>query len=299
MPDSTHTTDNAGRPGHTRSSRATSERQELLAHLQALLEPAMVGLGLLFLVLLVLDYLGIFADQREGIWLSHTLTVIWAIFVVDFVVRFAIAPRKLEFLKSNWLSAASLALPFLRPFRALRAARAVRSISLVRLLGGVNRGMRVLRQVAGGHQIAYLSALTLLVALMGATGVWYFDRGQQDSSIRSFGDALWWAAAMVTTINNEKYAVSPEARVIAILLRVYAVSVFGFITATIATYLIGRRGVEAADERSDDLRRQLDDLRRELVLLRQTLAEQPLTTARPGVADRDLQMGEWHTASDR
>jgi hypothetical protein len=119
----------------------------------------------------------------------------------------------------------------------------VRSINLVRLLGGVNRGMRVLRQVA------CLSALTLLVALMGPTGGWCFDRGQQQSSIRSFGDTLWWAAAMVTTINmminDEKYAVSPKARVIAILLRVYDMSV-GELPAQLSQLRSATRGASGS-----------------------------------------------------
>lgn len=231
----------------------------------------MVGLGLIFLVLLLLDYSGTITGQREGFWLSRSLTVIWGIFLADFLLRFALAPNKQRFLKGNWLSAISLALPFLRPLRALRAVRAVRSLSLVRLLGGLNRGMRVLRRVTGGHQLAYLSGLTLVVVMAGAAGVWYFDRGVADSPISSFGDALWWSASMVTTINNEKFAVSAEARILAILLRIFAVSVFGFITATIATYLLGRDDAATDEASASDLSDQLEQLRREVSALRTAL----------------------------
>ena len=260
-----------------RRSTAVTERLELLEHLQTILEPFMVVLGLIFLTLLLLDYSGIFTDRREGLWLSRSLTGIWGIFLIDFVARFLIAPRKLDFLKANWLSALSLALPFLRPFRALRAVRAVRSISLVRLLGGVNRGMRVLRRVAGGHQIAYLVGLTLFVTLTSAVGVWYFERDVGDASIRSFSDALWWSSAMVTTINNEKYVVSVEGRVLAILLRVYAVSVFGFITATIATYLLGRNAPASHEDREhvEHLHHEIADLRRELARVTDSIRVEP------------------------
>ena len=222
------------------------ERWELLGHLQNLLEPVMVALGLAFLALLVIDFSGITLSPEHRVWLDWALTTIWAAFVVDFLLRLVIAPEKIAFLRANWLSAASLALPFLRPLRALQAVRAVRSLSLVRLLGGANRGMRVLQRITAGRTLAYVAALTILATLLGAVGVLFFDRAAEGATIQSFGDALWWATAMVTTINNEKYAVTAEGRVIAILLRVFAVSVFGFITASIASYLIGRQAEEKA-----------------------------------------------------
>jgi len=249
------------------------ERFELLEQVQAILEPAMATLGLLFLGLLLIDYTATGSSARNQARLDTALQVIWVIFVLDFAVRFIIAPAKGPFLRQNWFAALSLALPFLRPFRVLRAARVLRSLSLVRLLGGINRGMRVLRKVTRGRQFAYVAALTLLVVLGGAVGALYFDQGIANASIQTFGDALWWSGAMVTTINNEKYVVSTEARVIAILVRMFAVSVFGFVTASIASYLIGNEdttGSATGDE--GNLREEIAALRQELALLRHALA---------------------------
>lgn len=269
------------------------ERWELLDHVQAILEPIMVGLGLVFLLLLLVDYSDSLTDPRHGFWLSRSLTIIWVIFLVEFLFRFVIAPAKLSFLKSNWLSAASLALPFLRPIRALRALRAVRSLNLLRLIGGVNRGMRILRQVIGGHQIGYLISLTLVVTLFSSVGIWYFERDSADASIQSFGDGLWWASAMVTTINHELSATTAEGRVLAILLRIYAVSVFGFITATIARYLIGRDvlGFAGDVDESRDSAARLESLERELVLLRQALAGSSVATTPASSDIEDTQPG--------
>lgn len=224
----------------------------------------MAILGFVFLTLLV-DYGAIDVRQDRQRWVGHALQVIWGVFLVGFLFRLVIAPKKGEFLRSNWLTVVSLALPFLRPIRALRAVRALRSLSLVRLIGGVNRGMRVLRAVTHGRKFAYVGGLTLLVAFAGAAGVRYIDRGVANAPIQTFGDALWWSAGIVTTINTEKIAVSPEARVIAILQRIYAVSIFGYITASIASYLIG---ATAAKEGSDALNEELALLRREIVALR-------------------------------
>lgn len=250
------------------------ERFELLENVQAILEPAMTALGLCFLVLLLLDYTSTGISARNQARLDTALQAIWVIFLLDFAVRFIIAPAKLAFLRQNWLAALSLALPFLRPLRAFRAVRVLRSLSLVRLLGGINRGIRVLRQVTRGRQFAYVGGLTMLVTLAGAIGALYFDRDTGNAPIQTFGDALWWSAAMVTTINNEKYVVSTEARIIAILMRVFAVSVFGFITASIASYLIG--GAESGTTPAQDdaaLRTEIEALRRELALATEAMAE--------------------------
>lgn len=233
----------------------------------------MVVLGIVFLALMLVDYGGLLNESPREVVLSRAQTAIWFVFLVEFAVRFFIAPDKLRFMRANWFSALTLALPFLRPFRALRAVRALRSISLVRLLGGVNRAMRVLRRLTSGHVVAYVVGLTTVVCLAGAVGVWFFDRDVEGSPIESFGDALWWSAALVTTINNEKYAVSGEARVIAILLRVFAISVFGYITATIASYLIGSQGDEnTASERGNSVRDEVALLREEVAALRSDLA---------------------------
>ncbi len=250
-----------------------TERFELLEHVQAALEPLMVALGLVFLVLLVVDVAGVGLSAGQRTWAGRAQWTIYGFFVADFALRFAIAPAKLRFLRANWLTALSLVIPFLRPLRALRAARALRSIRLVRLVSGANRGMRALRRVARGRQFAYVGALTLLVTLLGAVGAWSFDHGAPDASIRTFGDAVWWAATLVTTVNSGLEAATPEARVIAILLRLYAVSVFGYVTAAIASYFVGREVEEReppAGTRLDTvaLNDQVAALRRELALLR-------------------------------
>ena len=75
-------------------------------------------------------------------------TTIWIIFIVEFAVRFALAPDKLAFVRSSWLTVIALAVPALRLFRALRllrAARALRGIRLVRIVGTANRSMGALR----------------------------------------------------------------------------------------------------------------------------------------------------------
>ncbi len=258
--------------GDEKRAIVRDQRWELLDNLQAVLDPLMAGLGLLFLGLLLLDYSTIELGEAGSSRLDWTLQAIWAIFLIEFAVRLIVAPAKGAFLRGNWLGALSLVLPFLRPLRAFRAARALRSLSLIRFLGGINRGIRVLRAVTQGRQFAWVGVLTVVVMFAGAVGVRYFDRNVEGAPIQSFGSALWWSAAMVTTINNELYAVSTEAWVLAILMRIFAVSVFGYITASIATYFIG--AAQSGGD-GDALRMEIAALRRELAAARRIGGQAP------------------------
>ena len=221
------------------------ERESLRAQLFDWLDPIMTGLGLLALLLLLLEFAADLSP-RQATWVGRAQLAIWAIFALEFAVQFTLAPAKLRYLRTHWLAAIAVALPALRVFRALRAVRALRSLRLIRLIGGTNRAMRALREILRGRQFGYLVALTLLVVAASSAGIHVFERDQPEATIRTVGDAVWWAACTVTTINSEKYAVSLEGRVLAVLLRVYAVAIFGLLTANIASYLVGKRQAEAA-----------------------------------------------------
>jgi voltage-gated potassium channel len=147
---------------------------------------------------------------------------IWIVFIADFILKFAIAPRKLAFVKRNWLSALSLLLPALRVFRAARAfrvARAARGLRLAKLLGSLNRGIRALRQGLRRRGAGYVVAATALVLLVGAAGMMSFEAGgPADDAFRSYPDALWWTAMLMTTIASERWPATGAGRALTLFL---------------------------------------------------------------------------------
>jgi voltage-gated potassium channel len=60
----------------------------------------------------------------------------------------------------------------------------------------------------------------------------------------SYGMALWWTAMRVITAGNEFHPVTPEGRGLAFLIAVFGYTIFGYVTATFATYFIGRDAEE-------------------------------------------------------
>lgn len=258
------------------------ERESALRQLEELLETPMIVLGFAWLLLLVVELV-----RGAGPVLQGLGTAIWIAFLADFALRLALAPDRAGYLRRNAVTAVSLLLPAVRVLRiahlarAARTARAVRGLRLARLVTSMNRGMRALRATMSRRGLAYVLALTLVVVLAGAAGMYALEpAGPDGEGFRGYGDALWWTAMVVTTMGSEYWPRTPEGRVLCLFLAVYAFAVFGYVTAAIASFFVGR---DAEDERGElagaaaieRLRAELRELRRELGSLPPGAAEAP------------------------
>lgn len=217
------------------------ERNEILHQLEDCLEIPMLLLSFIWLALFIV----------ELIWgLSHFLDVvgitIWILFILDFGLKFFLAPRKLVYLKQNWLTVLALMLPALRVLRivnvvrALKTARAVRGLRLLRVMTRTNRGMRALAVSVKRRGFGYVVGLTTIVTLIGAAGMYAFESEIPESALKDYGSALWWTAMVITTMGSDYFPKTPEGRILCFLLALYAFAVFGYVTAMLATFFIGR-----------------------------------------------------------
>lgn len=225
-------------------------RYTALQELEDWLEAPVAWLGLAWLVLLVVEFVWGLNPLLEAV-----VYVIWGIFVLDFGLRLILAPDRWRFLRSNWLTLLSLLLPalrvlaFLRASILLRLARGLRGTRLIRVVGSLNRGMRSLRAFLDRRKFGYVVVLTLLVTAGGAAGMWSLEsEALVEGGFTSYGDALWWTAMLMTTVGSAYWPQTAEGRTLTLLLALYAFSVFGYLTASLASYFIGR---EAASTESD------------------------------------------------
>jgi voltage-gated potassium channel len=89
----------------------------------------------------------------------------------------------------------------------------------------------------------------------------------EGEGLGSYGEAVWWTAMIMTTMGSEYWPKTIEGRVLGWLLSLYAFAVFGYITATIASYFVGQdRQVESpgAAEAIAALRQEIAALRAQL-----------------------------------
>jgi hypothetical protein len=61
-----------------------------------------------------------------------------------------------------------------------------------------------------------------------------------DLGLHSYGEALWWTAMVITTMGSGYFPKTAEGRVLCLALAVFALAVFGYITATPAAFCSGR-----------------------------------------------------------
>ncbi|EFQ83505.1 Ion channel [Aeromicrobium marinum DSM 15272] len=181
--------------------------------------------------------------------------VTWGALAVDYVVRLWMAESRRAFVRGHLLELAVVVLPLLRPLRLLR---------LVTLLNVLNRhaGSSLRGQVG-----TYLVGSVVLLVLIGSLAVLDAERGA-GGTITSFGDAVWWACATMTTVGyGDVYPVTATGRTIAVALMFSGIAVLGIVTASFASWLIERISDEV-DEDSELTRRDIESLRSEVHELR-------------------------------
>lgn len=224
------------------SANAENERVEILRRLHEWLEFPLSLLGFVWIALLVKEFV-----SGLGPLLERATYLIWGAFVVDFAVRFLLAPRKIPFLRDNVVTMLSLAVPALRALRLfgslrlLRAGSAMRGVRMARLLGSINRGMRALDVSMRRKGAAYAAASTIVVTLAGAAGMLAFEGPTaEEGGFDDYGGALWWTAMLMTTMGSEYWPRTVEGRLLCLFLAVYAFAVFGYVTAALASFFVGR-----------------------------------------------------------
>ena len=243
------------------------ERYELLQRLNDWLEPPMLLLAFAWLALLVGEL--VWGESRSFEVMG---AVIWVIFILDFVLGFTLAPQKTAYLENNWLTVISLLVPAVRIFRIFRVTRLLRltrfgrGLRLFRLVSSLNRGMRALAANLQRRGFGYVVALTVLVLFAGAAGMYTFEN-ETPGGLRSYGEALWWTAMILTTMGSQFWPQTFEGRVLCFFLALYAFAVFGYVTATLATFFVGRDAENEEAELAGSI--ELTTIRDELRALRE------------------------------
>lgn len=128
--------------------------------------------------------------------------------------------------------------------------------------------MRALGASLNRRGFGYVVALTLLVTFAGAAGMYAFEN-EAPSGLHSYGEALWWTAMIMTTMGSQYWPQTVEGRVVCVFLALYAFAVFGYVTAALATYFVGRDAENGAAEVAGSA--QLITLREEIRALREEM----------------------------
>ncbi|MEV8226595.1 ion channel [Streptomyces sp. NPDC079167] len=163
-------------------------------------------------------------------WRDIALTLVaatWLLFVVDYGVRLRLSGLGLRFVHRHWLDTAVLLLPLLRPLRMVKVYTAVQQ----RRNGpGLSLYARVM---------TYASLTAALLGFSAALAVYHQEQGAPGSTIRTFGDAMWWACATLTTVGyGDAVPVTPVGRVIAAVMMGCGLALLGAVTGSFSSWLV-------------------------------------------------------------
>lgn len=114
-------------------------------------------------------------------------------------------------------------------------------------------------------------AITVTVTFAGAAGMYALEKSTP--GFDTYGMALWWTAMRVITAGNEFHPFTPEGRGLAFIIAVFGYTIFGYVTATFATFFIGRDAEEkdgpvAGSKDINELKRTIQDLSKHIQELR-------------------------------
>lgn len=173
-------------------------------------------------------------------WLDPGLGLMiaaWAAFAVDYAVRWHLSGLRLRFVRTHWLDTVVLVLPLLRPLR------------FVKLYEALQRRHGEPRLALHARVMVYSGLSTVLLGFTGALAVYQQERGARGATIQTFGDAVWWACATLSTVGyGDVTPVTPLGRVIAVGVMALGVALIGAVTGTFASWLLQTFSVESDEK---------------------------------------------------
>ncbi|SDJ89578.1 potassium channel family protein [Streptomyces indicus] len=151
----------------------------------------------------------------------------WALFAVDYAVRWRMSGLGLKYVRTHGLDTLVLLLPLLRPLRVVRLYEAVQ----------MRHGEPRLTLYARVMVYAGLSAV--LLGFSGALAVYQHEHAAPGANIRTFGDAVWWTCTTLSTVGYGDLApVTFVGRLVAIGLMACGLGLLGAVTGSFSSWLI-------------------------------------------------------------
>ena len=175
--------------------------------------------------------------------------LVLAAFLIDYLVGLYLATSKRAFIANEKLSAliviASMValvptVAWLGSLKLLRLAPALRAVvAILRIASAGGVAAREARRTAKSQALRTGLLTTFLVWVSAAAAFTLVEDVGVNGRYQSFFDALWWAAATITTVGYGD--IVPETaigRIVGVFCMTLGITMFGLVTARLAAFLV-------------------------------------------------------------
>ena len=155
-------------------------------------------------------------------------------FFLEFIYRFIKAENKMKFMKWGWIDLLS-SIPMVDFLRTGRLLRLIRLIRVVRAFRSIRQLLNHIFANKAEGTLTTVSILTILMIIFSAIGILEVENSP-NSNIKTAEDAIWWTYTTLTTVGyGDKYPVTTEGRILAMVLMTFGVGLFGTFTAYVSS----------------------------------------------------------------
>ncbi|GAQ64402.1 potassium channel family protein [Streptomyces scabiei] len=172
----------------------------------------------------------VLAHGLPQVWLDLCLAVTmacWAVFALDYGVRWRLSGLGPRFVRVHWLDTVVLVLPLLRPLR------------VVQIHDAVQRHHERPRLSLHARVAVYAGLSVTLLGFTGALAVYQQEHDAPGATILTFGDSVWWVCSTLATVGyGDVTPVTPMGRTIAVFLMACGLALLGTVTGSFGSWLI-------------------------------------------------------------
>ncbi len=241
-------------------AKPSGGRHDLVDRIEQVTKYPMALVGLAWLVIGV----AVLTSEGRGsasVLLVATLFVLWAVVLVEYLVRLVVTPDRRGYLKRRWAEPATVVVPPLQGWHVV----GMEKMSL--LLREAELRVETILKHHSLFRVLIAAGATLF---LGAWLVLLFEENAKGSNIHDYPDALWWAIVTVTTVGyGDRFPVTAGGRSVAVVLMLVGIGLIGVLTATVASVFIK----EHTDANKEEFKKGHVELGQQLAVISDRLAD--------------------------
>ena len=164
-------------------------------------------------------------------------SIVCIFFFADFCQRFYRAESKLAYMRWGWIDLLACIPAGL--FQGARLFRVVRVLIVLRAAKSMSLIWKIFWRNRAESVFASAATMTVLLVAFSAIAMLLVEAPNPDSPIDTAEQALWWAVVTVTTVGyGDFYPITTLGRVVAVVLMICGVGLFGSFAAYISSMFV-------------------------------------------------------------